>query len=196
MAYPKNRKSSSREGIIKKPKEKQIKVCTYCDAEYYGFPGNSYCSRKCLLLRNIQKGQPDECWLWTGYKRPKGGYGEVYLGTKPNRERVLAHRAVYETFNGSAADALVCHSCDNPSCVNPKHLFLGTIQDNMDDRNSKQRQARGESNASSKLSEEDVKMLRKDGRTHSYWANQFGVAESTISEARSGKTWKHVAMEK
>jgi DNA-binding CsgD family transcriptional regulator len=94
---------------------------------------------------------------------------------------------------GDPGDMIVCHHCDNPSCVNPQHLFLGTIQDNMDDRNAKGRQARGERNAPSKLTEAQVLAIRADSRTNREVALQYGVQENTVSNIRLRKTWQHVA---
>ncbi len=130
--------------------------------------------------------------MWKGYKRP-GGYGEAYFGSKPNRERILAHRLAYEVERGDPGDRLVCHSCDNPSCVNPRHLFLGTIQDNIRDRDIKGRQARGERNGPAKLTEQEVRAIRNDERPLAAIGADYGVAPHTISAIKNRRTWKHVA---
>lgn len=190
MADLKIRKGSPRAGIGGwKRKPRGERACKECGAMFTGL--EFYCSRKCQLMASTEKG--DGCWTWTGYIRP-GGYGEAYFGTKPNRERVLAHRAVYEAFIGDLSGKLVCHSCDNPSCVNPAHLFLGTIQDNMDDRNAKGRQARGEKNAPAKLTEAEVRAIRADERGCKKLSKAYGVHEGTIMSIRRGTTWKHVPM--
>lgn len=193
--YPAERKSptfkpgwvSGNKGVPKPPINK---TCKQCAGEFIGFNGSTYCSRKCLFLANAEQG--DGCWTWKGYKRP-GGYGEAYFGKKPDRERVLAHRLAYEVMIGPPGKALVCHKCDNPSCVNPAHLFLGTIQDNMDDRNTKGRQARGERNAPAKLTEDQVRAIRADPRMNTEIAKDYGVFETTISSIKHRHTWKHVA---
>lgn len=84
---------------------------------------------------------PNGCWEWPGYCND-GGYGIVrYLG----RRRMRVHRLIYELFNGPISDDLsVCHHCDNRVCCNPTHMFLGTIWDNMRDRDMKGRVAHGD----------------------------------------------------
>jgi len=74
------------------------------------------------------------CWLWSGYTMPNG-YGHFSIGTKSH----LAHRVSYLYFKGQPGNLYVCHKCDNPYCVNPEHLFLGTHQDNIRDMVSKGR---------------------------------------------------------
>lgn len=103
------------------------------------------------------------CWEWKGSK--KRGYGHTIIGSRVDgtRRNIAAHRLSYETFIGPIADGMeVCHRCDNPSCVNPEHLFLGTRQDNIDDREAKQRNnpPKGSSNGRAKLSEADVLSAR------------------------------------
>lgn len=91
---------------------------------------------------------PDDCWEWQGSK--VGEYGHIGVGGRENK-LVLTHRAAYEVSVGPIPDGMkVCHTCDNPPCCNPKHLFLGTQADNVRDRDAKGRTARGDNNGRSK----------------------------------------------
>jgi len=149
-----------------------------------------------VLVRTDKK-SPDECWEWQGQRRkPKGnaksGYGRLEFKGK----QYTAHKLAWELHNKTTVPDgyVVCHSCDNPCCVNPNHLFLGSNQDNMTDRNKKQRQAKGKDIHTNKLSQEDVKYIKSlpKGFNQSEVARQFGVYSSCISAIVNGKNWKHI----
>lgn len=93
------------------------------------------------LWENVDRsGGPDACWKWIGHENV-GGYGRLSF----HGRKVLAHRLVCELSKGAFDNELcVCHRCDSPSCCNPAHLFIGTHQENMSDRNKKGRQSKGE----------------------------------------------------
>jgi len=158
---------------------------------------------------------PNDCWEWTAC-RIKAGYGQFWLRNK----MVLAHRIAWTLENGQIPDGegyhglCVCHTCDNPCCVNSSHLFLGTISDNNHDRDSKGRgnQARGDKNGArlhpelvtrgeyrwnSKLTEDKVRELRSryaaGGVTCISLAREFGVSRQTANDAVLRKIWSHVA---
>jgi hypothetical protein len=134
---------------------------------------------------------PDECWPWQA-ALTHDGYGRFSIGHK----QVLAHRMSWTLVNGDPGELFVLHTCDNRSCVNPNHLFLGTHLDNMDDRNAKGRQIQGERHHKSKLTENDVRAIRKlSSSTHitqARLAYLFNVHPQTIYNIVSGKFWKGV----
>lgn len=110
----------------------------------------------------VRKGGPDDCWVWTDYI-DRGGYG-IFSIKHRNKK---AHRVAWELVNGPIPDGmLVCHKCDNPRCVRPSHMFLGTTQDNMRDRNSKGRQAKGLRNGA--FTKPDT---RARGMNHGFYKN-------------------------
>ncbi len=149
-----------------------------------------------LMQRFMDKALPEPnsgCWLWTG-NYLQSGYGRIDLRRlSAEMDSTRAHRVAYRLFKGDIPpNMLVCHECDNPSCVNPDHLFLGTCADNHADRNKKERQARGDKQWSVKLTEADVRTIRNSLALSSILAAQFGVFNSTIRKIRSRKTWQHV----
>lgn len=137
---------------------------------------------------------PNDCWNWTAYKIPTG-YGQYWAdGTMKS-----SHRIAWEIANGPIPDGMfVCHKCDNKTCVNPNHLFLGSHQDNMKDRNSKGRQAKltGILNGQSKLTEEQVLAIRSFYATGSYTQTElgerFGVSHQQIGYIVNRKLWTHI----
>ena len=140
------------------------------------------------------------CWEWKG--RKERGYGRTIIGSRKDgtRKTIAAHRLSYETFVGPIPDGMeVCHKCDNPCCVNPDHLFVGTRQDNIDDRESKHRNnpPKGSSNGRAKLSEADVLSARLERAQKNIsfqkLADKYGVSKKTIQNAIKGRTWRFVA---
>lgn len=141
------------------------------------------------------------CWEFDGC-RNGAGYGKITIycrGFHPKKKQFLAHRVSYAFHSGFEPDDLfVCHACDNPSCINPAHLFLGTAQENSSDMAGKNRAApqQGELNHSAKLTESKVREVIQrivNGEGNGKVAKELGVKHSTISEIRRGKTWQHVA---
>lgn len=135
---------------------------------------------------------PGCCWEWQAGTDGKG-YGKFRFQGK----RWFAHRLAYALYVGHIPETLfVLHRCDNPSCVNPNHLFLGTQKENIQDAAKKGRlsERRGEKNTNARLTEEQVLAIRalKGKISQREIAALFGVARSTIDDIHSGRTWKHL----
>lgn len=142
---------------------------------------------------NVEQGEPDACWPWTGTIRRKG-YGQL----SHQRRAILAHRLAWELAHGPIPEGLqVCHRCDNPPCCNPAHLFLGTAADNQRDKRQKGRAARGEANGGGrKLTEADVVAMREElaaGATLTDLSGRFGVSLPMVAAIRDRRKWSHVA---
>lgn len=150
------------------------------------------------LMSHVVKNDVSGCWEWQGSKRH--GYGRMIVGSRKNgtRKKMSTHRVSYELAYGRIPDGMeVCHKCDNPCCVNPDHLFAGTHQENIDDRERKGRNKpqKGEKNGRAKLTEtavRDIKAKRKNGATFQKIADEYGVHKRTIMNAVSGKNWSGI----
>ena len=139
-----------------------------------------------------RSGGPTSCWPWRGM-RDKNGYGRVHI----MRTVFRVHRLSYELFYGTPPEGrLVCHSCDNPSCINPSHLFLGSAADNQRDMVEKGRGRTGERNGKAKLVAEEVQQIRALYATGEWTQHQlarrFGISQLTVSNIVTRKTWKHI----
>ena len=134
----------------------------------------------------------NECIVWTGYK-DRQGYGKI----RWLRNATGVHRAILQSREGRvfSSNEFVLHSCDNPSCCNPNHLRVGTLQENSAEMMKKQRSARGEKCVMSKLTDDIVRYIREnsDGLNYPQLGKMFGVDRNTIYCIRARKTWKHVS---
>lgn len=191
-------------------------VCLFCSTPFTVKPyvlrlgKGKYCSSKCLrraqveyrgkslivrYWKHVQK-NADGCWGWNG-RCDKDGYGNLSAWTPDGKETtVRAHRVSYELHFGPIPDGIeVCHTCDNPPCSKPEHLFLGTHLANVADMVAKARRpdARGERNSQSTLTESDILLIRsRSDEPDARLAREFGVGCSTISKIQSRKRWTHV----
>jgi len=194
-------------------------ICNYCGSEYIGL-GKSYCSVSCTRRANphppipieqrfwakVGKKSEDECWEWLAYKN-KLGYG-VFRGSKKS---MLAHRMAWQLEHGYIPDGLLCcHHCDNPSCCNPSHLFLGTDKDNHDDMIAKGRDRhprgirksenskvymKGILNGQSKLSDEDViciRLLSMMEISQAQLGRIYNISPTQIHHIVKRHAWGHI----
>lgn len=146
------------------------------------------------LSRNVSPEPNTGCWLWVG-GLDDSGYGHFCR----MRNKVRAHRAAYEAFVGPIPSGLyVCHRCDNRTCCNPAHLFLGANADNTADRVRKNRTLRGEQCPGAKLTEVAVRAMRAlrssrpDVWSYSRLGLRFGVDQGTAWYVCAGGGWPHV----
>jgi hypothetical protein len=115
------------------------------------------------------------------------------FGCGGSGKTMRAHRWSFKNYVGDIPKNIkVCHLCDNPSCVNPSHLFLGTDKENSLDRDRKNRTAKGLKNGKSVLSEEQVFFIRKSSLSERQIAKVIGVSRGTVNAVRSGRTWGHL----
>lgn len=146
----------------------------------------------------------ETCWLWTGDIWPDG-YGRFWLAGK----NVRTHRVVYEwTYGAFPADLLVCHHCDEPLCVRPDHLFLGTTTDNIRDASKKGRMKnnwpvfRGAANCRARFTDDQVREIREAYQPGQAGeasptslrglARRYGVSKFAIQAIVRRQTWKHL----
>jgi hypothetical protein len=139
----------------------------------------------------VEKREPDQCWKWKGAVASHG-YGSMAIS-------LMAHRVAWGIAHGSVPtkNIHVLHKCDDPLCVNPSHLFLGSHQDNMLDKEAKGRGNHpfGSNHGRAKLTENLVKEIWKDrqnGKSQRFLARKYGVARSGIRQILRGISWKHV----
>ena len=128
------------------------------------------------------------CWIWTANKNKKG-YGRIWEGGRNHFAQRISWWIAFGDFN---EDLRVLHKCDNPSCVRPSHLFLGTHADNGADKARKGRSARGEKNGNSKLRVEDILSIRSSKDSAAKLAQAFGMDVTQIYNIRNRKQWSHV----
>jgi hypothetical protein len=130
----------------------------------------------------------DGCWGWCG-SIGNSGYGRL----KVNRQLMQAHRYSFILNRGEIPlGFLVCHSCDNPLCTNPDHLFLGTSADNMADKVAKGRQPNGQQIWTNKLTKEQILAVRKEPGRHADIAAKYGLDRSYVSKIKRLESWKHL----
>ena len=172
--------------------------CSHSDRRTLGAPALESRRRMVKVQRNTEWNrvppllryevdQETGCWLWRGCIQNKG-YGHVQI----DKVRYLPHRLFYAHHKGPIHPNLqACHRCDNPRCVNPHHIFLGTSQDNMTDMASKGRSCRGERSRDAKLDGAKACAIFIDQRHDHEVAADYGVSASLVCMIKRGVLWRH-----
>ena len=187
-------------------------TCAYCGdtvtREFDPRRPNLYCSRRCgtravgvrrraqaeaRLWSQVDVGEPHECWNWTG-PLTTTGYGQFH---RPGCTSTLSSsRAVWLLTVGElSATQFVCHTCDNPLCCNPAHLWIGSAADNKHDCMAKGRHVFGERSGSAKLTDGQVRELRAlaaSGVSRTQLMARFGVSRTLVRMIIDGKIWRHL----
>lgn len=192
--------------------------CEQCGKEFHVYlsgiqRGTKYCSQSCAGKMNYKdkpcfhndtpqerffkgisdQNHPNGCWIWDGL-RNKAGYGRIRLKYSDK----TCHRYSWELHNGLIPkDKIVCHHCDVTSCVNPSHLYLGTHQDNANDRSNRNRgrDQAGSKHNMAKLTEAQVLQIKEkliNGATANQIMGEYSVSRMTVSNIKLSKSWKHI----
>lgn len=173
-----------------------------------------FCSSRCSRLAQrlptkaerfwAKVSRGDGCWEWTGHRNHQG-YGLLYTGPRGSSRQEFAHRVAWELEHGPIpADRTICHHCDNPPCVRPDHIYLGSPATNAHDRDSRGRHegihfgggvARGEIHGKAKLTETQVRTIRErraNGERLVVLAAEYGLTHAGISAIVMRRTWRHI----
>jgi hypothetical protein len=183
----KRKKMSRKKGHIP-----YMRKCDYCFGTFKKeSPPQIYCCMQCRLFASCEI-KSNGCWI---YKKGKDldGYGVISIKNKTDK----AHQVAYLTFVGQIMKGMhVCHKCDNPSCINPVHLFLGTGRENMHDKIKKGRdRVKGEESVISKLTDDQVRSLRQDfinGIKYAQLGPKYNITPEQASNIVRRKVWKHL----
>jgi hypothetical protein len=143
--------------------------------------------------KNIKK--TNNCWIWTG-KKDRDGYGLISIFNHTNNRIRGAHRLSYWIHNDykNPKNNYICHTCDNPSCVNPIHLVLADVHWNNNDKIKKNRQKgpKGIQNFQAKFSDQDIIDIRNNPNHYEIISLKYNVHPETIRLIKKRKTWKHL----
>jgi hypothetical protein len=167
----------------------------FCSKECNG----KYCSDKARerfsdrFWARVKPANERGCREWSGRKHIRNGYGVIDLDGRPQ----LAHRIAYTLATGrDPGDLSICHTCDNPPCCEPSHLWAGTHQENMDDMAQKGRANApvfiGEKHPRAKLSEEEIRDIRGSLLSDKILASDYGVTTENIRRIKTRKSWRHI----
>ena len=193
-------------------------ACRNCGASFFKRPSEvrkgeyKFCSRKCVFAGRARS-EVDRfwakvetgagCWTWSGARKQRPWDYGVLGGTKKGEVGQLAHRVSWRLHHGPIPDGMkVLHHCDNPPCVNPEHLFLGSLKDNTQDMLEKGRHSlpidhsQGEKNPGAKLTEKQVVEMRNryslGGVTQQQLADHYNVCNALVSFIITRKLWRNI----
>lgn len=164
--------------------------CEQCGKLCYKKYAKAFCSDQCRFLSYVEI--TDTCWLWTGglKRRGYGKFSMIPIKSMP------AHRASYILFKGEIPEGkCICHQCDNPRCVKPEHLWVGTTQENTQDMVNKGRSLRGEKQNLAKLTKEDVLKIRElgsQGMVQWKIGEMFNLTAGHVNNIIKRRAWQHV----
>jgi len=185
-----NRRRQRATNYLRKSGKVKQYPCETCKALCYKKYSLAFCSDKCRFMFYVVC--TGTCWLWTGTKN-RAGYGKLCF---KNNNAATAHRVSYLLFKGEIpAGMCVCHTCDNPACVKPDHLWLGTTQENTADMVKKNRSLRGEKSTMAKVTEADVIAIRKLNSLNiaqNKISKMFNLTAGHINNIIKKRVWKHI----
>lgn len=139
------------------------------------------------LLKGYEEDQTTGCWNWIKY-RDRDGYGNIAVKSKP----MQAHRASYQVFVGPLEPSLfICHTCDNPSCINPDHLYQGTHKQNQKDKQNRQRIV-GEKHPYAKLKDTDILKIRNSDLSQEKLGKIYNVTQAHVGRIKRNLNWSHI----
>ncbi len=173
--------------------ENKVKAKGYCNKHYLRVTkhGSPFVVKNRQNIK-IEVKEENGCLICISHKKDRNGYPNL---TK-NGKHYLVHRFIFEQMFGEIQKGLVVrHKCDNPACINPEHLELGTFLDNMNDRIIRGRTAKGERSGLSKLKENEVIEIKKmiaDGKRICDISKKFNTTASNVCDIKYSRSWKHI----
>lgn len=175
----------------------KLRNCETCQRLFVPLGAKAkYCTLICNITANTVINHDTGCIEWTGYCVPSG-HGQAKLTIREGEGNARIHRYVYEFYHGViGTDKLVVrHKCDNPACCNIDHLEIGTRADNVADAVERERHPRGSTNGQSKVTEDDVRDIRRSrarGATYAALQLRYGLTFPALSAIIKRRTWRHV----